>query len=166
MASLPWTTSSVNIRGGPLDGMTMNDDGSFTPTLEPTEASLRSMGFFGLRRKLLLAYIPCDGASTIDELMAIHAEKYGTDRSQLPLYNERSQKRGRMGVCACANLNINYTTGEVIGDPSNNVFVPKMAPQRTKVVNNVTVQCIVAKHAKKHIGRHMNSSALVVEIDG
>ena len=122
MASISWTMPSIQIRGGPMDGMTMNDDGSFTPTPEPTEESLRSMGFFGLRRKLLLAYISCDGASTIDELMAIHAEKWGTDRSQLPLYNERTQKRGRMGVCACANLNIDYSTGQVIGDPATQCF--------------------------------------------
>ena len=121
MASISWTMPSIQIRGGPMDGMTMNDDGSFTPTPEPTEESLRSMGFFGLRRKLLLAYISCDGASTIDELMVIHAEKWGTDRSQLPLYNERTQKRGRMGVCACANLNIDYSTGQVIGDPPKSI---------------------------------------------
>ena len=76
-----------------------------------TEDQLRSKGVKQLRFEMLCAYISCDNVTTMDALLKLRAEQYGTDKTHLPLYVQRTNKkkenpfsyRGRIGLVGCRN---------------------------------------------------------------
>ena len=73
-----------------------------------SEEELRAKGFQQLRFELLCSYINVNNVSTMDELLKIRAEQIATDKSHLPLYVKRTEKRkqnlmysGRVGLVGC-----------------------------------------------------------------
>ena len=99
--NVPMTTS-YSIFGS--DG----DESIHPNDINVPEEDLRAKGFKQLRFEMLCDYINVNNVSTMDELLKIRAEQIGTDKSHLPLYVQRTEKRtqnllytGRVGLIGC-----------------------------------------------------------------
>eukprot|EP00961_Rhodomonas_salina_P041068 552625-Rhodomonas_salina.1 len=66
---------------------------------------LREMGFDSVCRHLGKFYISCHGLGSVDELIERHDDEWGTDKSHLPLYQEREEQK-QMAIPTCAPLTI------------------------------------------------------------